>query len=803
MGNLTDRDRIRIIELLSKGETLPQSFQSKLFESDDIDYFEATKDYKIYYKGKTPEQKVISETPSAPLQEHRIFNAENPFNDNWSNLLIFGDNLYALKAIYEDQRGANILGTKQKIKMIYIDPPFSTKQDFMQDREKAYRDKIIGAEFIEFLRKRLILLREILADDGSIYVHLDWKMGHYIKAILDEIFGEHNFLNEIVWKRTTAHSDSTKFGRIHDNIFFYKRSDYYIWNKVFTQYSSHYLETHYQYVEPDGRRYDTVAMHAAGGSSTQRLFRGKLLSPPPGTHWRFTQEKIDELEAAGKLVYGTKDYPRYKKYLDESEGVSVQSIIDDINSINSGSSERVDYPTQKPENLLQRLISVSSNENDIVLDAFIGSGTTLAVAEKLGRRWIGIDSGKLSIYTTQKRLLNLTSRIGTENEDTSRSYERVNDFKDHTKSYSRALFMVYEKARKGDLIITDEFLTSLATLLSSNLKGNDQQKISLIIPEEKLQLENLEYYENDGLNGDKERAGQIIVDVERIKFLISFINPKVEIDSPEPLKVKEFKQLSVGAYDNSLILNMNWDVYRPFVAQLFGVRLSPHKIRGFNLDGFIDTFSAYIWNYPDNKTLEIDEEYVDELHNALGGRGGDKFYIVAPICAMGFMQDEIKKDSTIYSFLKVPLSILKSLIKNNKPGALPQPVSEQDVNEVIDAVGFDFISQPIVKAEFTRDNEGFNITISEFRSNTLTYAPDEFENFETLSMVLIDFNYDDESKVFDLDKVYWSDKIINSDRTMGKISIKTEEFIGDKMMIIFMDKYGNEYKVIKTKKEFK
>ena len=195
---LTEVEKKKIIELIEQRKTLPAFYKEKLFVNDDVEYIEATKDYKLVYKGKARKEDVIARTPIAPFQKIRSFNNDNPFNDGWSNMLIFGDNLMALKTIYEDQQGENRLKTKNRIKLIYIDPPFATKQDFMKDREKAYRDKIIGAQFIEFLRKRLILLREILADDGSVYLHLDWKKGHYIKAIMDEVFGEYNFFLTLV-----------------------------------------------------------------------------------------------------------------------------------------------------------------------------------------------------------------------------------------------------------------------------------------------------------------------------------------------------------------------------------------------------------------------------------------------------------------------------------------------------------------------------------------------------------------------------------------------------------------------------
>lgn len=161
--------------------------------------YKPTAEYKLVYAGKEPKASILTNTLEAPLQEVRVFNEDNPWADGWRNMLIFGDNLMALKTIYEDLKegGPNKFGLRNKIKLIYIDPPFATKQDFMKDREKAYSDKVNGSQFIEFLRKRLFFLREILADDGGIYVHLDQKKGHYIKGVLDEVFTERNINNGI------------------------------------------------------------------------------------------------------------------------------------------------------------------------------------------------------------------------------------------------------------------------------------------------------------------------------------------------------------------------------------------------------------------------------------------------------------------------------------------------------------------------------------------------------------------------------------------------------------------------------
>jgi len=417
-----------------------------------------------------------------------------------------------------------------------------------------------------------------------------------------------------------------------------------------------------------------------------------------------------------------------------------------------------------------------------------------------------MDSGKLAIYTIQKRMLNLTTRIGSVKNDDRRDYERVDDFEDHSKN-SRGLFFVYEKARKGDLFITDTFLKDMADFISNNLSGNKKQSFSLVCPEDKFKIHKLKVLENeDGKAGEKTGT------VGKVKFLISFIQPKEKTEKEKPLKAREFTLYNAGIYDNKQILNMDWEHYKPFVTKLFGARPEPHKIHGFMADGYIGIHSVYVWNYPNQKNLILDSEYVKTLHTVLGGKAGNKFYVIAPILSMGFMEDEIPIDGTTYVFLKVPLSVLMALIEKGEPGSLKQPISENDVNEVIDAIGFDFISQPEVDAKYCRkapENQNlfnqkrkdFVIEITQFKSNTLVYDPEDFENFETFSMVLVDTNYNGE--YFNLDKAFWADKILDEAKTKAVIRISQNEFNGKRMMIIFMDKYGNELKVLKSKGDFK
>lgn len=769
MPILSEKDRENIIRLLRDGKPLPEMYKSALFPSKDKEYTELTKVYQLVYQGKKRKEDVIAETLAAPLQEMRDFNTENPFADGWRNMLIFGDNLMALKSLYEDQRGPNKYGTKNKIKLIYIDPPFATKQDFMKDREKAYRDKIIGAEFIEFLRKRLILLRDILADDGSIYVHLDWKKGHYIKSIMDEVFGEYNFINEIIWhyfgfKRST----SANFPRKHDSIFAYSKSAQRIWNPIFRNYSKEYLSR--WKVDEDGELYRDDVNPTGGGARTI--------------------------------------------YLKDLKGDLVESVWNDIPPVNPVAKERLNYPTQKPEQLIERIINASSNEDDIVLDAFAGSGTTLAVAEKLGRRWIGMDCGKLAIYIIQKRLLNLTTQVGSAKKDDRKLPERVEDFDDHLKT-SKALFLVNEKANKGELLIDDAFLEMLHALVAAIQKKGE---FSLICPKEKFRVQSFA----------EDEEGRKIIQKDHITYVVSFVDPREKTEKEKPLTASPFALFNAGIYDNEAILNLDWQAYREFALKLFEVREERHSINGFSVDGYIGVDSAYIWDYPNCKTQTLDEGYVESLHTHLAGKAGDRFYVIAPVVSFSFLMDEIRLGETIYVFLKVPISVLTRLIERKSLGAFQQPCAEADVNEVIDAVGFDFISPPVVKAQYlrlppekpdllTKDRRDYVIRLKEFRSDTLASSPEDFENYETLSMVLVNFAFN--GKVFDMDVVYWAEDLVNVElkrkviTSTAKFSEKVtecdyldirlpEEKATDSMMVIFIDKYGNEKKQVLKRKDF-
>ena len=336
MAKLTKRDRDRIIELLEKGEDLPLDYKHVLFLPEK-------KEYELVYAGKEREEDILAETMAVPLQPIKTFGKNG---DDWTNKLIFGDNLQVMKSLLNDP------DVKGRVKLIYIDPPFATKQEFKGSQDqKAYQDKIAGAKFIEFLRKRLIFLRELLSDDGSIYVHLDYRKGHYIKTIMDEIFGEQHFMNEVAWKRTSAHSDSTKYGSNTDYLFFYTKGTKYIWNQIYEKYNEKYLKR-FRQKDTDGRLWTDGPLTAKGLKGRGYNYEYKGING----YWRCPIVTMKKLDRENKLHFTKKGGIRVKKYLDELPGIPLQTFWSDINPTNSQAIERINYPTQKPEELLDRII---------------------------------------------------------------------------------------------------------------------------------------------------------------------------------------------------------------------------------------------------------------------------------------------------------------------------------------------------------------------------------------------------------------------------------------------------------------
>jgi len=427
--NLTEDDMRTLQRCLNEGIEPPQELAQKLFPSLYASFdFKTLKDSRIptiEYQGKRTEAAILSEASifggGSPLQLERSFDGGRInksatqlglFNEssvadatNWRNLIVQGDNLQFLKTCYLNQDPVIKDKVKGKVKLVYIDPPFATKSDFMSSKgEDSYSDKVDSAEFLEMLRERLFFLKEIFSEDGTFVIHMDHRKGHHLKVIMDEIFGESCFAGEIIWKRTTSHAQKQSFAVVHDTLYCYRKSiSYFVWNPQFKPHSEEYINKYYSNTDENGRKF-TLDNLTAAGPGPARIFWDKKLEPPPGTHWRYSQEKIDELCGKGLIVMTANDRPRYKRYLDTLNGRIIDGLWADIPPVNSQAIESLNYPTQKPEALIERIILAYSKPNDLILDIFAGSGTTGAVAEKLGRRWIMCDFGKHAIYTMQKRM---------------------------------------------------------------------------------------------------------------------------------------------------------------------------------------------------------------------------------------------------------------------------------------------------------------------------------------------------------------------------------------------------------------
>jgi adenine-specific DNA-methyltransferase len=357
----------------------------------------AALDVKLTYEGKREEQDILM---TEPASIDVLWRGGIDRKEQEENFLYYGDNMPILVSLLQNPE------IRGKVKLIYIDPPFATNSIFQSRAQgDGYRDLLVGAHYIEFLRERLILLRELLAKDGSIYIHLDENIAFHIKVIMDEIFGKGNFRNWITRKKCNPKNYTRKtYGNISDFILFYTKSDTYTWNRSVEEWTDEHALKEYPCVEKEtGRRYKKVPVHAPGvrNGETGMLWHGML--PPPGKHWQFTPQKLDEMDARGEIYWSPTGNPRRKVYFESSNGVPVQDIWLDFRDAHNQNIEVTGYPTEKNPELLTRIIEASSNPGDLVLDCFSGSGTTLAVASQLKRRWIGIDNGVEAIATTLRR----------------------------------------------------------------------------------------------------------------------------------------------------------------------------------------------------------------------------------------------------------------------------------------------------------------------------------------------------------------------------------------------------------------
>lgn len=327
-----------------------------------------------------------------------------------NNFLVCGDNLAAL--IYLSQQ-TQIAG---KIKLVYIDPPYGTGQDFTFNNERfstisrenngklAYSDKLIGTDYLQFLEDRLVLIKALMSDDASIYVHIDSKVGHNVKLLMDRIFGQKNFINDITRIKCNPKNFNRKgYGNIKDMILFYSKSDKYIWNDPRQVVNLDDINERHKQVDSNGRRYTTTPLHAPGetmNGETGKEWRGML--PPKGRHWRYPPKVLDDLDRMGLIEWSSTGNPRKKIYADDV--IKAGAKIQDVWVYKDPQNPK--YPTEKNLDMLKMIIAASSNVGDYVLDAFAGSGTTLVASCSLNRKWIGIDSSKEAITTCMNRLKN-------------------------------------------------------------------------------------------------------------------------------------------------------------------------------------------------------------------------------------------------------------------------------------------------------------------------------------------------------------------------------------------------------------
>jgi DNA modification methylase len=454
MARLTEQEQQEVIRFIEADKALPDKYRFLLFEDK--------REVELVWNGKTsevcnivlpfqvieqvdePRAEKPEDTKRKDKDQGLLFSLDERGRQlkGWTNKLIWGDNKLILSSLKNGPLREEI--EKQGgLKLIYIDPPFDVGADFSMDieigddtftkkpnilEEIAYRDTWgKGADsFIAMIYERLILMRDLLAEDGTIYVHCDWRVNSYLRMVLSQVFGESGFLNELVWQKTrVSKAQSRSFGNIHDTVFCFSKGGGFSFNAQFQDHAEDYQNSHYSLVEEvTGRRYGLWDF-TQSGQGEARKFGDKILAPPSGKHWIWSQDRIDEGLRKGRIVFTSTGTPRLKRYLDDSKGRQIGDIWDDVYDVNAVASDRLGYPTQKPEALLERIIQASSDEGDLVADFFCGSGTTAAVAEKLGRKWIASDLGKFAIHTTRKRMIGVQRQLKADGKD-YRAFEILN-----------------------------------------------------------------------------------------------------------------------------------------------------------------------------------------------------------------------------------------------------------------------------------------------------------------------------------------------------------------------------------------
>jgi len=411
MEKLNKNDIEFLIDCLKNGKEIPEIYKYAIFPTKQ-------KEYELIYAGKMRKEDVLADTEEAkpvPLQIEKVFNGKRYplYSKDWYNLLVFGDNLQILKTFYENKDELVKNKVKGRVKLIYIDPPFGTGDEYDGNKgQSAYSAKRKSADFVEFIRRRLILAKEILSDDGVIVVRQGYNFGHYIKVILDEIFDKGNLINEIVVNRGKQRlGGSKRYVIAYDHLFCY--------SKVFNNY--YFSKFRRERYEGEADRTNLIMKGQHNQRDRVFIYKGEkiILRSPDRKHWKFSQEKINEMTEKG-IIYFTKSRYGLNSGIKIKQGdkflptdIVPSYVFDEKKAIDSnwtdipGYTQETGYPTENSELLLERVIKTFSDVDDLVMDFFCGSGTTMAVSDKLQRRWIGCDIGKLAIYTTQKRLLEI------------------------------------------------------------------------------------------------------------------------------------------------------------------------------------------------------------------------------------------------------------------------------------------------------------------------------------------------------------------------------------------------------------
>ena len=460
--NLNDNDKNRIIELVKAGEKLPKEYIYKLF-SDEEDVF-------LFWNGRKEDVTNVAlpfhsiEHIDEPRKEKSkegnmgvLFDMRGRQTKGWTNKLIWGDNKLILSSLANGPLREEI----EKVgglKLIYIDPPFAVGADFSFDiqingetaekkqsviEEIAYRDtwgKGISS-YLCMMHERLNLMSRLLANDGSIYVHCDGRVNSYLRLILDDVFGNQNYRNEITWVRSTnpkgSQHESVNFDVFTDYILFYAKSEdsYFNYDEIRVPYTEKELVEKYKYKDEKGRYYDgPIERSISMGPRPTMVYEYKGYTPKI-CGWRMEKEKLIKLDEEGNLGWTKNGKPFRKLRPEDDKGKPIGNIWNDISVINSQADERIGYPTQKPEALLERIIKASSREDDLIADFFCGSGTTATVAEKLNRKWINADLGRFAIHTTRKRMIGVQRELQAAGKD-FRAFEILNLGK-----YERQFFM--------------------------------------------------------------------------------------------------------------------------------------------------------------------------------------------------------------------------------------------------------------------------------------------------------------------------------------------------------------------------